>query len=135
MGMDTRIGLLALTLTFGISTAMAAEEAPADAAAKPAGNVEHGMQIFNNVCSHCHHTDHETSSVGAPGLRDVLDRHEVAWINEWISGPEAFSKKDETAKALVNANPYGLIMPTLPDMQDPQNRLDVIEYLKTLKSE
>ncbi|MDQ6987988.1 MAG: cytochrome c [Mariprofundaceae bacterium] len=97
------------------------------------GDAKHGEKIFNSICIHCHRTDHEASAVGAPGLRDVLDRHDEAWLFQWIAGPAEFSKKDETAKALTESNPYGLVMPTLPEMADPQNRYDVIEFLKTLK--
>lgn len=127
--------LLTAAMMLGASAGLAAEDtaAAAEAGVQKTGNVEHGKQIFDVICSRCHHADQTTSAVGAPGLQGVLERHDEAWINEWISGPEAFSKKDEKAKALVNSNPYGLIMPTLPEMQDPQNRLDVIEFLKTLK--
>jgi len=122
--------------------------APADAAAvadavvKQAASSEsdvadsgHGKKIFQTICIHCHHADHSSSAVGAPGLMDVLERHDEAWINEWVQGPEAFSKKDETAQALVASNPFGLIMPTFPEMQNEKNRRDIIAYLKTLKSE
>jgi len=95
----------------------------------------HGKQIFKTICSHCHHTDHSTSAVGAPGLMDVLERHDEAWIDQWIHDPEGFSKKDETAKALVESNPFGLIMPTLPETKSAENRRDIIAFLKTLKSE
>ena len=99
----------------------------------PKADVKHGKKIFDSICTHCHRTDYETSPVGAPGLRDVLQRHTAEWINTWVTSPEAFSKKDKDAKALVESNSYGLIMPTLPEMQVEQNRKDVIEYLKTLK--
>ncbi len=98
------------------------------------GNVKHGEKIFKNICIHCHRTDYETSPVGAPGLRNVLDRHDEAWLFQWIAGPAEFAKKNETAKALTESNPYGLVMPTIPEMADPQNRRDVIEFLKTLKA-
>ena len=99
------------------------------------GNLEHGKEIFKNICSHCHHIDYTDSAVGAPGLRDVMERHTPEWEDTWLTSPAAFAKKDETAKALVQANPYGLTMPTFPEMQVPQNRKDVIEFLKTLKGE
>jgi len=118
---------------FESMAADAADEVVADVSMAP--DAAHGQQIFATICSHCHHTDFTDSAVGAPGLMDVLDRHDAAWINEWISGPEAFSKKDEKASALVAANPFGLIMPTFPEMQIEQNRLDIIAYLKTLKSQ
>lgn len=133
--MNARFALLTAAVMLGASAGLAAENTAASDAAgtQQTGNLEHGKQIFTVICSRCHHSDHTTSPVGAPGLQDVLDRHDEAWINEWISGPEAFSKKDPKAKALVDSNPYGLIMPTLPEMQNPQNRLDIIEFLKTLK--
>jgi len=96
-------------------------------------DVEHGKKIFESICMHCHRTDYESSVVGAPGLKDVLERHSVEWINTWIRSPEAFSKVNSTAKKLVESNPYGLIMPTIPEMQSEQNRQDIIAYLKTLK--
>jgi cytochrome c2 len=93
---------------------------------------ERGRKIFATICSHCHRTDHQASAVGAPGLKDVLSRHDPAWIDQWLSGPEEFSKTNDVAKALTESNPYGLIMPTFPEMQSRKNRLDVIEFLKTL---
>jgi len=113
---------------FATAPSYAAENAtPADAA--------HGKAIFLNICSHCHNASFEESAVGAPGLMDVLDRHNEEWLFTWLQGPAEFAKTDETAKALVESNPFGLTMPTLPDMQDAQNRRDVIAFLKTLKSE
>jgi len=106
---------------------------------KPAGetpaDLEHGKEIFQSICSHCHRIDYEASAVGAPGLRDVMDRHTPEWQNQWLANPAGFAKKDKTAKALIKANPYGLTMPTLPEMQNSQSRKDVIEFLKTLKGE
>jgi len=120
---------LGLAALFFAAAPLHAEEgtAPADAM--------HGEAIFKNICSHCHHTNFDESAVGAPGLMDVLDRHSEEWIFTWLHGPGEFAKKDETAKALVESNPFGLTMPTLPEMQDAQNRRDVIAFLKTLKSE
>jgi cytochrome c2 len=93
----------------------------------------HGKEIFASVCMHCHTTTYELSAVGCPGLKGVLERHSAEWINTWLISPEAFAKKDEDAKIVVKANPYGLIMPTLPEMQNEKSRQDIIAYLKTLK--
>jgi len=92
----------------------------------------HGKVIFETVCIHCHRADYESSAVGAPGLKGVFERHDAAWIETWISGPEAFSKTNSDAKDLIGSNPYGLIMPTLPEMQIEKNRQDIMEYLKSL---
>jgi cytochrome c2 len=110
-----------------------ASEAQPDANAPIVGNAAAGRKIYENICVHCHRLDYEASEVGAPGLRDVTNRHDVAWIEQWITSPRAFAKVDPTAKALVGSNPYGLTMPTLPEMQVPQNRADIIAFLKTLE--
>jgi len=96
-------------------------------------DVVHGKKIFESICIHCHNITNKISAVGCPGLKDVLTRHDEAWIHQWVQGPEIFSKKNEEAKAVVAANPYGLIMPIIPQMQIEQNRQDIIAYLKTLK--
>lgn len=106
----------------------------AEADATPPPDAKHGEAIFTNICSHCHHASFKDSAVGAPGLMDVLDRHTEEWIFSWLHNPAEFAKTDETAKALVQSNPYGLTMPTIPEMQDEQNRRDVIAFLKTLRS-
>jgi len=125
------------TAFFALGSCLLGAGSPALAAGKspPAqlvGNTEHGESIFKSICIHCHRTDYEDSVVGAPGLRDVLDRHDEAWLFQWIKGPAAFAEKDEKAKALTQSNPYGLVMPTIPEMQDAQNRRDIIAFLKTL---
>ncbi len=96
-------------------------------------SAERGKVFFDKICSHCHNASHETSPVGAPGLKGVLDRHDEAWLNQWIKSPETFAKRDETAKDLIESNKFGLAMPTIPAMQDKHNRADIIAFLKTLK--
>jgi len=118
---------MAMMLLLTLSTPLAAEEGSPDAA--------RGAKIFDSICAHCHLISYEESKVAAPGLKGVLERHDVKWLNQWIKSPEAFAKVDETAAALLGSNKYGLKMPTLPEMQDPQNRADIIEYLKTLKGD
>ncbi len=116
-----------LILWGALSAPLVAEESKPDAM--------RGAKLFGDICAHCHLTSYEESKVAAPGLKGVLERHDVKWLNQWIKSPEAFAKKDETAGALLGSNKYGLKMPTLPEMQDDKNRADVIEYLKTLKGD
>ena len=98
-----------------------------------ANDVTNGEKIFKTFCAHCHHSSNEESKVGAPGLKDVLSRHDEAWINQWIKSPETLVKTDHKASELTKSNRFGLTMPTLPAMQEEQNRRDVIAYLKTLE--
>ncbi len=130
--------LIILILSFFLSTPVLAEEEPVASeepqvieVSKP--DAKHGKEIFTSVCIHCHNITHEVSAVGCPGLKDVLSRHDEGWLQQWLVSPEAFAKQDKKAKAVVGANPYGLIMPTLPEMQNEKDRKDIIEYLKTLK--
>ncbi len=94
------------------------------------GDAAKGKAIYDQICVHCHHLTDETSAVGAPGFKGVTRRRTLEWINEWISGPEAFVKKDAAAKELVKGKP--IVMPTFPEMQVEQNRMDIIAFLKTL---
>ena len=115
-----------------------AEEATESASTKaqatsPEITAEQGKQLFNSFCKHCHNITYDESTTGAPGLRGVLERHDEAWINQWLKNPESFAKTNETARDLIDSNRFGLIMPTLPSMQNENNRLAIIEYLKTLK--
>jgi len=119
---------LLLAAAFLWSGAATAADAPA-----VRGDAKRGADLFHNICAHCHNTNSEMSSVKAPGLAGVTNRHNEAWLTQWIKSPEAFVKVDAAAKKLADANPYKLVMPTLPEMQGEQNRLDVIEFLKTLK--
>ncbi|MBL1352188.1 MAG: cytochrome c [Zetaproteobacteria bacterium] len=96
-------------------------------------SAERGKATFDAVCVHCHHLTHEISAVGCPGLEGVLTRHNAEWIDAWLTSPESFAKTNVKAKTVVDANPYGLVMPTLPEMVKEHDRLDIIEFLKTLK--
>jgi len=96
------------------------------------GDVKQGEIIYNTICIQCHSTGNTISAVGASGLRNALKRHNEAWLSQWLASPAAFARKDKKAKALTESNPYGLIMPTIPEMADEKNRRDVIAYMKTL---
>ena len=119
-----------LTLSFVFSMPLMAEETESTGP-----SAVRGALTFDSICAHCHLITYEESRVGAPGLKGVLDRHDVKWLHQWLKGPEAFAKIDDTAKALIGSNKYGMKMPTFPEMQDDQRRADVIEYLKTLKGD
>jgi len=120
----TGIGLM---LVGAFSLPLSAEEFTPDAA--------RGSKVFKTICTHCHTVTYDESRVGAPGLKGVLERHDAKWLNQWLKSPEAFAKVDETAADLLGSNKYGLKMPTLPEMQDKNNRADIIAYLETLKGD
>ena len=119
-----------LLLSCAFSAPLMAEEAEGS---QP--NAVRGAATFEAICAHCHLISYDESRVGAPGLKGVLERHNEKWLHQWLKGPESFAKVDETAKALIGSNKYGMKMPTFPEMQDDQRRADVIAYLKTLKGD
>jgi cytochrome c2 len=98
-----------------------------------AQKIQAGENLFKSICVHCHNTTYDESRIGASGLRGVIDLHDEAWLNQWVKGSEAFAKTDVAAHDLTNSNRFGLACPTLPTMQNDNNRKAVIEYLKTLK--
>lgn len=91
-----------------------------------------GQKTYESSCKYCHKLTDKESMVGAPGFKDVTKRRSIEWLNSWLKSPEAFAKTDVEAKKLIESNTTGLIMPTLPEMQDDQHRLNIIEFLKTL---
>jgi len=96
-------------------------------------SADRGKATFTSLCSHCHYMTHEVSAVGCPGLQDVLSRHDAVWLDSWLTSPEKFAETNDKAKKVVAANPYGLVMPTLPEMATEHKRQDIIAFLKTLK--
>ena len=96
------------------------------------GHVDAGRRLYSAICIYCHHLDDTVSDVGAPGLKNALRRHDAAWIGRWLADPQGFADSDASARALIVANPYGLVMPAFPAMQDAQNRADVIAFLRVL---
>ncbi|MDQ6994286.1 MAG: cytochrome c [Mariprofundaceae bacterium] len=116
-----------------LSTSAFAEGEVASESPSFQASAERGQKIYASVCIHCHSLTHEVSAVGCPGLQGVVTRHDPDWLNAWLTSPESFAKVDSKAKKVVDANPYGLVMPTLPEMQNEHERLDIIEFLKTLK--
>jgi len=95
--------------------------------------IQAGQKLFESICAHCHNITYEESRIGAPGLQGVLERHDEAWLNQWVKSPETFAQTDVAARDLIDSNRFGLAMPTFPAMQNEGNRQAVIEYLKTLK--
>lgn len=96
------------------------------------GDKKNGKTIYDQSCAYCHKLNGNESLVGAFNLQDISSRRTDDWLNAWLKNPGGFAKVDADAKALIDDEKAILVMPTLPNMQDEQQRLDVIEYLKTL---
>ncbi|MBN4060672.1 cytochrome c [bacterium AH-315-I20] len=130
---------IALAVTIATAPMSVAEEAVAPlptvdkSSAAAQSQTKRGKLLFNNLCKHCHTITYDESRIGAPGLQGVLERHDETWLHQWIKSPETFAKTNVAARDLIDDNQFGLAMPTLPMMQDDDNRSAIIEYLKTLK--
>ena len=96
-----------------------------------AADVAAGKVVFDAVCAYCHRTDYEDKF--GPGLGGIKDRVSDEWLNAFLQDPEAMVKTDEHAKALREANTWGITMPKIPEMQKPDARANVIAYIKTLE--
>ena len=86
-----------------------------------------GAELFKRKCKGCHRLS-DGKKMG-PGLAGVTDRRSEEWIDNWLKGPkDVIESGDEYAVSLLEK--YKKKMPTLKAMQDPQNRKDIISFLK-----
>jgi len=96
-----------------------------------AGDMVKGKAIFDRLCFHCHKQSYDEKF--APGLAGITERRSAAWLHEFLENPSEMIKHDEYAKNLKDSNTYKLTMPTLPEMQNEENRENIIAFLATLK--
>jgi mono/diheme cytochrome c family protein len=112
---------LALALHFSFTSsaqntsapAAPASAAPASAAAAPAaagkGDPAQGKTLFNANCAACHKLD---SKATGPALRNVSERHEMAWIYKWVhNSSEVIKSGDAAAVKLFNENNHSVMTP------------------------
>ena len=96
---------LALMLTFSFTSfsqatppTAAAPAATAPATAAPAatsgGDAVAGKALFNSNCAACHKLDAKSTG---PALRGVKERHEMAWIYNWVHNSSAMIKSGDAA--------------------------------------
>jgi len=116
--MVSKLSLMVLSLFLAVNMASAA-------------SVEAGKKIYDQACVYCHKLDYDEKF--GPGLAGIMERRDAAWVDKFLENPKKMIESDEYAQTLKEGNEYGLTMPSLPQMQDPAKRQDVIEYLKTLE--
>jgi mono/diheme cytochrome c family protein len=95
---------LALMLTFSFTSfsqatpPAAATPATATATTAPAatagGDAVAGKALFNANCAACHKLDSKSTG---PALRGVKERHEMAWIYDWVHNSPAMIKAGDAA--------------------------------------
>lgn len=95
------------------------------------GNIDIGKSLFLKTCVYCHKTDGKPKF--GPSLVGVTKRRDMQWLHAFLQNPKKMIEQDKHAKALKIRNRYNLVMPSLPDMQNQQKRLDVIAFMDTLE--
>jgi cytochrome c2 len=93
-----------------------------------AGDAAVGEDLFKKKCKQCHKTT-EQVLIG-PGLKDVIKRRDVEWIDRWLSNPKKMLESDPIAQELKKK--FKRAMPKIPEMSNEEHRKNIIEYLKTL---
>jgi len=109
-----------------LAVIMLACQVPAEAA-----DIEAGKVVYDAVCAYCHRSDYDDKF--GPGLAGIKDRVSDEWLDAFLQDPDQMIKTDDYAKTLRESNTWGITMPKIPEMQKPDARANVIEYLKTLE--
>ena len=92
-----------------------------------AQDVDSAKAIFKKRCKSCHRLT--AGKKMGPSLLGVTNRRTDEWLDEFLAYPKKMIKKgDPTAVALKKK--YKRLMPKVKEMQDPQNRKDMIGFLK-----
>ena len=95
--------------------------------AEKAEGIKKAEAMFSKSCKKCHRLT-DKKKVG-PGLLGVTKRRTDEWIDEFITYPKAMIRKGDPV-AVELKEKYKRLMPKYKDMQDPQNRKYMIEFLK-----
>ncbi len=108
-------------LTAGCVAVLAASPMVFGQAKKAAsGDATKGKDVFESNCSVCHNADSAEKKMG-PGLKGLFKKEK---LNNGKKPTEA------NIRALINAGGNG--MPPYGDMLTPEEKNDVVAYLKTL---
>jgi len=117
--------LLALLLT--ISNSVLAQD---DAAAKDAtatetseaapaegsgGDVAAGEKLFKANCAACHKLDRKATG---PALRGVADKHDQAWLHEWVKDSQAMIKSGDAEAVKLFEDNNNSVMTSFPQLSN-----------------
>ncbi len=117
--------LLALLLTFSNSVLAQDEAAANDASATetseaaPAegtgGDVAAGEKLFKANCAACHKLDRKATG---PALRGVADKHDQAWLHEWIKDSQAMIKAGDPEAVKLFEDNNQSVMTAFPQLSN-----------------
>ncbi|RZJ33467.1 MAG: c-type cytochrome [Flavobacterium sp.] len=112
------------------ATAPAAPAAGTAAPAAGAGDAAKGKELFKANCAACHKLDARQTG---PALRNVADRHDMAWIYKWVhNSSEMIKSGDAQANALFAE--YKSVMTAFPQLSNADID-NIIAYTSTPKEE
>lgn len=118
----TIIFCLAFVLTFSLTSfaqepvaAAPAADAATTAAAAPAaaGDPAAGKALFNANCAACHKLDGPSTG---PALRNVKDRHAMAWLYKWVNNSSAMIASGDAAAVKVFEENQKRVMTAFPQL-------------------
>lgn len=85
-----------------------------------------GEAIFKNRCAACHKVN---ADFAGPALRDVWDRHDMAWIVQFVHSSQTVIKSGDKAAGELFEKYGHLVMPDHPDISE-SNIAAILEYVK-----
>jgi cytochrome c len=85
-----------------------------------AGDATKGKDVFESNCSVCHNADSVEKKMG-PGLKGLFKKEKLN---------NGKKPTEPNIRAIINAGGNG--MPSYDDMLTPEEKSDVVAYLKTL---
>jgi mono/diheme cytochrome c family protein len=110
---------LALLLTISLTSfsqeaapAATTTAAPAAPAASSADPVK-GKELFNANCAACHKLDARATG---PALRNVANRHDMAWIYKWVANSSAMVKSGDAAAVKIYEEYNKSVMTAFPQL-------------------
>jgi len=117
--------LLALLLTISNSVLAQDDAAAKDAAATetseaaPAegsgGDVAAGEKLFKANCAACHKLDRKATG---PALRGVADKHDQAWLHEWVKDSQAMIKSGDAEAVKLFEDNNNSVMTSFPQLSN-----------------
>ena len=105
---------LALLLTISVTSfSQEVAAAPSTEAAPATADPVKGKELFNSNCAACHKLDGKSTG---PALRNVSNRHEMAWIYKWVANSSAMIKSGDAAAVKVFEENNKSVMTNFPQL-------------------
>ncbi|MUP44533.1 c-type cytochrome [Gramella sp. BOM4] len=117
--------------TTATEQAASGDEGASAAAGSDLGDPAAGKELFNSLCAACHKPYSE--SIG-PALNGVTDRHDMQWIQQWISNSAAMIASGDPEAVAIYEEYNQTAMPAFPQLSDSDIG-DILAYVEQPKPE